>query len=43
MEGSKSQIKKCLSSYKNLSIYGKGSGNTWFMNEILIQIYNDLN
>jgi protoporphyrinogen oxidase len=43
IESSKVQLNKCLNSYKNLSIYGKGSGNTWFMNDVLIQIYNDFN
>jgi protoporphyrinogen oxidase len=43
IESSKFQLNKCLNSYKNLNIYGKGSGNIWFMNEILVQIYNELN
>jgi protoporphyrinogen oxidase len=42
LENTKLQFNKCLDSYRNLSIYGKGSGNSWFMNEILTQIFNDL-
>ena len=36
------KLKSGLQQIKNLKIYGKASGKSWFMNDVLLDIYNSL-
>lgn len=37
---SKKQIKQLINNFDNIEIYGKSKGKCWFMNDIILDIYN---
>ena len=43
MAKSEKQYKTLKESYKNIELFGKAKGNLWFMNDIILDIYNSIN